>query len=102
MRTDEGARHAPREFGVHFCKATAKQRLPCWRWKRADDGAAQAVTIDGSTVTFPSPGPRTVKRLRCASQDAAEVLGGQIAEELAGAVPGAKRRRRYKFEPAKA
>ena len=37
--------------------------------------------------------------LRCASQEAAEVIGGLVAESLAELEPGAKRRRRYDFEP---
>jgi len=102
LQGHQPARLAPREFGVCFRAASTRQRLPCWRWQSTRDAKWRQVTLDGPTVVYPADtgsGVIRVKRLRCASPGVAEEVGGLIAEELAGAEPGAKRRRRYVFEP---
>jgi hypothetical protein len=93
--------HGPREYGVLFCKGDARPGRvgqARWRWQLAD-GSWKQVTVDGHTVVYCVPGRKNPRRQLCRTELAAELVGGVIAEELAGAAPGARKRRRYAFEP---
>ena len=80
-----------RAYGVRFHKPNAKQRYATWRWE-TPAGEPRSVRIDGRVVLWQG------RRRVCRTAELAEELAGQIAEECAGAEPGARVRRAYLFE----
>ena len=98
MHSHDPAAHRARLYGVYFHKADTRpgRRGAYWEWKTSG-GEWRRVVIDGTSIKYTAGGKK--RSQHCVSSLDAESAAGVIAEELAAADPGAKKRRRYAFEP---